>query len=497
MANQAEAPLASGAGDRWTPALCWTLGFLTLISMFNFLDRSLLGLVLPLIKADLQLTDTELGLISGLAFALFNSLLGVPIASLADRSNRRNIVGIGFAFWSLMTAITGWVTSGWQLAACRFLMGAGEAAGSAPSQAIIAAKFSEAKRPLAISIFTASTAMSSLLFMPIAGWVASTYGWRAAFHISGVVGVLLAALFFLTVKEPARVRQNVNTPSAAPMFKAIRTLVSLPAYRWLLVGAALMGGSLYAMATWMTAMLVRVHQLSIVEVAAIVTPLGGVAGLFGIVGTGWLADRLGRRDPRWRLWVPALICFVCVPGYLAFLLGDPLPVWVGGLAIVFALQGAYQGPIYAEVLSLAPEGMRAISISVPVLCSGLAGQVFGPLLVGMLNDALAPSYGEEAVRYSLLVAAVCTLLGGLCFLTASFCRKSTRVRASACKDLISPAVSPLRPQSTPIGGPCLHDCGSGTRTHFPGVSAGPSALPREFTSRTGTPTARIVPRFGH
>ena len=421
MAQQEEAPPA-GARDRWTPALGWTLGFLTLISMFNFLDRSLLGLVLPLIKTDLQLSDTALGLISGLAFALFNSLLGVPIASLADRSNRRNIVSIGFAFWSLMTALTGWVSTGWQLAACRFLMGAGEAAGSAPSQAIIAAKFSEAKRPLAISIFTASTAMSSLLFMPIAGWVASTYGWRAAFHVSGAVGLVLAAVFFLTVREPPRAQTAADKPASVPLLKAIGTLVAVPAYRWLLVGAAFMGGALYGMATWLTAMLVRVHSLSIVEVASVVTPLGGIAGLIGIVGTGLLADRLGRRDPRWRLWVPALICFVCVPGYVAFLLGDQWPVWVAGLGVVFALQGAYQGPAYAACLSLAPEGMRAVSISVPVLCSGLGGQVFGPLVIGMLNDALAGSYGEEGIRYSLLVAALCTLVGGLCFLAASFCK---------------------------------------------------------------------------
>lgn len=425
MPQQADV-VSGGASDRWTPSLVWTLGFLSLISMFNFLDRSLLGLVLPLIKADLQLSDTALGLISGLAFALFNSLLGVPIASLADRSNRRNIVGIGFAFWSLMTALTGWVTNGWQLAACRFLMGAGEAAGSAPSQSIIAARFSEAKRPLAISIFTASTAMSSLLFMPIAGWIASEHGWRAAFHVSGAVGVVLAGIFFLTIREPERRKPaTAENVAAVPLFRAIGALLALPAYRWILVGVAFMGGSLYAMATWMTAMLVRVHQFSIVEVASIVTPLGGVAGLIGIVGAGWLADRLGRRNSRWRMWVPAMICFLCVPGYLAFLLADAWAVWVVGLAVVFAFQGAYQGPIYAACLSMVPDSMRAISISVPVLCSGLAGQVFGPLIVGVLNDTLAPAYGDDAIRYSLLVVALCTLLGGLCFLLASFRRQNT------------------------------------------------------------------------
>ena len=426
MTNLRETPIAGETGDRWAPAPVWTLAFLTLISMFNFLDRSLLGLVLPLIKTDLHLSDTALGLISGLAFALFNSLLGVPIASFADRSNRRNIVGIGFAFWSLMTAITGWVGSGWQLAVCRFLMGAGEAAGSPPSQAMIADRFSEAKRPLAVSIFTASTAFSSLLFMPVAGWIAGTYGWRAAFHASGAVGLALAALFFLTVPEPARQHRMDERRRAVPILQAVRALLMLPAYRWILIGVAFMGGSLYAISTWMTAMLVRVHGYSIVEVASVVTPLGGVAGMIGILGTGWLADRLGRRDPRWRMWVPALICFLCVPGYIAFLMGDEWLVWTAGLAIVFALQGAYQGPAYAGVLSMAPEGTRAVSISVAVLCSGLVGQIFGPLVVGRLNDVLFLTYGEQGIRYSLLVVPLSTLLGGLCFLAASFCRTQSR-----------------------------------------------------------------------
>ena len=417
LANGSE---VSGTSERWNPALAWTLGFLTLISMFNFLDRSLLGLVLPLIKADLALSDTALGLISGLAFALFNSLLGVPIASVADRSNRRNIIAVGFAFWSVMTAITGWVSSGWQLAACRFLMGAGEASGSAPSQAIIAARFPEVKRPFAIAIFTASTAISSLLLMPAAGWIASAYGWRAAFHVCGVTGVVLAGAFFLTVPEPVRRSKVGNAPEAASIVEALRTLLGMSAYRSLLLGTACMGGALYAMATWQTAMLVRVHGLSIVEVASVVAPLGGIAGLFGIVGVGWLADRLGRNAPSWRLLVPALSCFVCVPGYFSFLLGDADALWMGGLAVVLALQGAYQGPVYAAVLSIAPERMRAISISLPVLCSGLAGQIFGPLIVGMLNDSLAARFGELAIRYSLLTAALCTLAGGLCFLAGSF-----------------------------------------------------------------------------
>lgn len=422
MTKHAGVVASTDSGERWTKELGWSLGFLTLISVFNYLDRSLLGLVLPLVKADLQLSDTALGLISGLAFAVFYSLLGVPIASLADRSNRRNIVGAGFALWSLMTAITGWVTSGVQLAVCRFLMGAGEAAGLAPSQAMIADKFSPAKRPLALSIFTTASAVNSLLFMPVAGWIAGTYGWRAAFQVAGLAGLALALLFFLTVREPARREVSGERADPVSMLTAFGTLARLPAYLWLLAGASFMGGSLYAFATWMTAMLVRVHAFDIVGVASTVIPLGGIAGTLGILGAGWFADRLGRRDPRWRLWVPALTSMACAPAYVAFLLGETSLVWMGGLGIVFALQAAYQGPTFAAVISMVPTPMRAVSVAIVVLFTGLVGQVFGPLAVGMLNDALGSSYGDEAIRYSLLVVAICTALGGLCFFIASLSR---------------------------------------------------------------------------
>jgi len=203
------------------------------------------------------------------------------------------------------------------------------------------------------------------------------------------------------------------------MMQAIRTLARLRAYLWLLAGGAFMGGALYASATWMTTMLVRVHGFSVVQVASFITPLGGIAGTLGIVATGWLADRLGRRDSRWRLWVPASVCLLCVPAYFAFLLGDIPWIWACGLAVVYALQAAYQGPTFAAAISMVPSGMRAVSVSIVVLFTGLVGQIFGPLMVGMLSDALTPSHGVNAIRYSMLVVALCTLMGGVCFLIAA------------------------------------------------------------------------------
>jgi MFS family permease len=409
-----------GADERWTPGLCYFLGFLTLISMFNYMDRSLLGLVLPLIKEDLQLSDTALGLISGLAFVLFYSTLGIPIASLADRSNRRNIVAIGFAMWSLMTAISGSVVNGWQMAVARFLMGAGEAAGLAPSQSMIADRFSTSRRPLALSIFTAAFALDALIFLPLAAWGADTLGWRTVFHISGGAGVLLALIFFLTVKEPARgARDQGASQEKVPMLAALRILSRSRAYVLLMVGVSFTGGALYASGTWTTTFLTRVHGMSITEVGAVVGPARGVLGLIGILGAGYLANALGKRDARWRLWVPALSCLLFVPGQIMMLLSDTPWVWIAGLGITGLFTTAYQGPVYAAIVTLAAPRMRAVAISVLVLFTGLAGQVCGPLIVGVLNDALHATFGDQAIRYSLLVVAACELFAGIAFFAAA------------------------------------------------------------------------------
>ena len=404
-------------GGSWTFSAGWGVAFLTVILAFNYLDRTMLGLLLPLIKADLLLSDTTLGLISGLAFTLFYSLLGIPIASLADRSNRRNIIAAGFALWSLMTVVTGWVGNAWQLAACRFLLGAGEAAGLAPSQAMIADKVTEERRPLALSILATASPINGLLFIPIAGWTADHYGWRTAFHLAGVVGLVLALLFFLTVREPPR-RRAVEDKAVVPLLEAIRTLAGNRAFLWILVGASFTGGSLYATAAWTTTMLVRVHDFSVTRVATLVTPLEATVAACGVLATGWLTNRLGRRDRRWRLWVPAITCFACVPGYLAFLLGDAWQVWATGFAVVAFFHLSYMGPIYAAVVSIAPPAMRAVAVSILVMFTGLVGQLTGPLIVGVLNDVLHPSLGIETIRYSLLVVAASTLIGGLCFMAA-------------------------------------------------------------------------------
>ncbi|MGO8828605.1 MAG: spinster family MFS transporter [Steroidobacteraceae bacterium] len=405
----------------WTAVSVYSLGFLTLISSFNYFDRSLLGLVLPLIKAEMQVSDTVLGLVSGLAFVLFYSLLGVPMAWAADRWSRRNIIAAGFLFWSAMTALTGFVANIWQLALARFLMGAGEACGVAPSNSMIADLYRPARRPLALSIFGTAFAISSIVFFPIAGRIAEAHGWRAAFVAAGVPGALLAILFLATVKEPARGASEARTAGAVHVAFAetLRFLSGARTYMLLLAGVTFMGADVYAVGAWNSTLLARVHGLKIHEIANIIGPFRGILVAIGVVSGGILTDRLGRRNPRWRLYVPGLACLAVVPADLTFLLGDVRSVWLGGFAVSSLLTLLHQGPVYAAVMNVAKLKMRATATALLLLCSSLLGQFIGPLLVGWLNDRLARWYGLIAIRYSMLVLVLCVGIAGLCFLFAA------------------------------------------------------------------------------
>jgi MFS family permease len=427
----------------WSGRAVYTLGFLTLISAFNYLDRSVLGLALPLIKSQMQVSDTVLGLVVGLSFALFYSLFGIPIAWLADRWNRRNIIAIGFAFWSLMTVVTGFVTTVVQLAAARFLMGAGEACGIAPSNSMLADLFGPVRRPVALAIFGTAYSVALLVFYPILGWVGQHHGWRIMFIAAGAPGLLLSMIFFLTVREPPRgsLRPNAKdscggTDVAGPrepqdLWTTLRFLAGSRTYWLLLLGVTFMGADIYAAGTWNPTFLRRVHQLSLMQIASSIGPILGLLGASGILLGGILASHLGQRDPRWRLRVPAIACVLVGPAELLFLLSDGMPLWVAGFAFTSFLTLMHQGPIYAVAMSVATPRMRAVATSLILLCASLLGQIFGPLLVGFMSDRLEPMAGELSIRYAMLTTAACAVAAGVSFWAAVRYMEQDMRRASS------------------------------------------------------------------
>ncbi len=404
----------------WTRASIYSLAVLTIISTLNYFDRSVISLVLPLIKAEFKVSDTTLGAVTSLI--LFYAVFGVPIAWLAERWSRKYVITIGLTFWSLMTLLTGFASSIWQLGLFRFLMGIGEGGGLAPSQSMLSDLFSKARRPLALSVLTTASSIAIMVYSPIAGQIAGHYGWRATFLFAGIPGLIVALLFFLTVKEPARRATEPGPAIAEPpvrLWQALRFIFGSRAYVLCLIGTAVMGVYLYGVGAWGTMLLVRVRHLTIPEVGAYVAPARGALAAGGILLGGALATWLDRFDERWRCWIPGLACLLLAPCEFLYVFGGPMLVWVPAMLAASLFSIMHQGPIYAAYIGVAKPRMRAISVSVALLGATVVGQLGGPILIGALNDSLHARYGDMAIRYSMLVVMGCAVLGGLCFLLAS------------------------------------------------------------------------------
>ena len=414
------APLDEGPPTVSRARATYTLLILILIGAFNYLDRALLGLMAPLIRKDIIISDTMYGWISGFAFVLFYALLGIPIAALADRISRRNVIAVGFTLWTVMTIVTGAVTGALQLAVTRFLIGAGEACFSAPSNTMINDLFSQRTRRRALSVFfAASSGVSAIAFMPLAGISSARYGWRATFMLAGIAGLVMIALFMLTVKEPKHRELSVKPKDAFTGRFFDFGFFRLP-FILLMCSSALNGAHLNATLAWSSIFLNRVHGLSVQEIAMVVGPFRGVLSTVGILAGGYLTDRLTRRDPRWRLWVPAAACFLVTPSAVLFLFGEERWVWMTGLGLDSLLLLTHVAPVYALAMEVAGPKRRALALSVLMLASMLVGSGMGPLLVGYLNDHAVKAIGPEGIRYSLMVAAIFPGMSALMLVGAGY-----------------------------------------------------------------------------
>lgn len=412
----------------WTAASVYTLAFLTLISTFNYFDRSVLSLVLPLIKREMRLTDTALGVLSSVVMVY--AVVGVPVGALADRWSRRNVIGLGFAFWSLMTALTGFAGNVWQLGTARLLMAVGESCGVAPSNAMLSRIFSRRSLALAVAIFGCGSSIALIAFSPLAGVIADHYGWRAAFLLAGLPGLVLAPVFLLTVKEAGR-SAAPTAEDRAGFRETWAFLAGSPSFLLMIAGAGFMGAYIYGVGAWAATFLVRVHHLSLTTVGAVIMPIRGAVNVPGILLGGVLADWLARHDERWRGWAAGLACLLLAPCEALFVFGGPAPLWVAGMigSSFFAIM--HQPAIYAAIMRVARPRMRATGVAIDLLAATVFGQVVGPILIGGLNDALTHRFGPLAIRYSMGVVILCAVLGGLCFLaSARFIPQDAR-RASA------------------------------------------------------------------
>ena len=407
----------------------YVLALLTIIYALNFLDRTIFNVLIEPIKKEFALSDTTMGLLAGFGFVLFYSLLGIPIARMADRLNRRNIVAIAFAFWSAMTYLCGLASSVATLALARVGVGIGESAGTPASQSMIADLFDKNERPRALGIYAIGTYLGVFLGYFIGGYVDQHYGWRMAFFTAGLPGIALAAVLWLTISEPRR-GAMAETFKAEPIGPTPGFLVSQPSFVIVLVGFCLTTYTNYATAVWIPPFLARIHHLTSAEIGTYAGTFKGLAGMAGTLIGGLVVAQIGRRDDRWKLWAPAIMSGLAGPVFALCMLTQSFTLMVATLALTSFMVGFHLGPIFAIAQTVAKPSMRALASAIVLLTATCFGQGVGPLAVGMINDALKGAYGTDAVRYSLLSAAVTTTLGALLFVWAARWIRADIARAS-------------------------------------------------------------------
>lgn len=390
----------------------FVLFMLTLVYTFNFVDRQILVILQEPIKAELGLSDAQLGLLTGFSFALVYVCAGIPIAWLADRSNRRNIVAGALALWSGMTALSGLVTSYTQLVLARLGVGLGEAGGSPPAHSMISDYFPPEQRGTALSFYSAGIYLGVLFGFAAGGWIAESFGWRNAFFIIGLPGVAFAALLAISVREPTRgYFEGGRLPEKASLGQTLEVLRARPAFWWIALGCALSSFVGYGNGNFFPSYLIRNHGMSIAEVGLALGLVSGTAGAIGTFLGGYLGDLFGREDKRWYIWVPItgnLLSFL--PATYALTGGNP--VWI--LVALFPaniLNSFYLGPSIAMCQTLVSPGMRAMASAILFFVLNMIGLGLGPVVVGLLSDLYEPLFGADNLRYAMLTTLGLGLLG--------------------------------------------------------------------------------------
>jgi len=403
-AQQAASPLLNKPWYRY-----YVLGMLAICYVANVIDRSqILAASLQAIKREFGATDFQLGMLTGVPFALFYSTMGIPIAVLADRWSRRNVLALAVAAWSGMTALCGLSISFFMLFVTRVGTAVGEAGGSPPSHSLISDYFPRLKRGTAFSMFALAVPIGTSLGAIIGGWGNQHLGWRATFMLVGFPGILLAVLVRFTVREPPHgyaehVSRGLVTAQATGILEVLRFLWRRASFRHMSLATALHSVVWYASGAFNNAFLQRSHQMTAFQAGYWISVFAAIGGIGTFLG-GYLADRLSTRtrDRRWYLWVPGIATLVSVPfqflSYLSPNLSSALPAF----AVMMCMAAVFFGPSFAMTQALAPLRMRSVATSVLLFVQTLIGQGIGPSVTGFISDRLEPNLGSSALRYSLV-----------------------------------------------------------------------------------------------
>jgi MFS family permease len=382
----------------------YLLGLLTVVYSFNFIDRQLLSILQESVKKEMLLSDAQLGLLTGFAFAMFYVLAGLPIARWADRGNRRNIVAGSLVVWSLMTALCGMAQNYWQLLAARIGVGVGEAGGSPPSHSMISDTFPPEQRATALSFYSVGINIGILFGFLLGGYLNEVFGWRVAFLVVGLPGVLLGVVVRYTIAEPVRGRYSLGTyvHKPVPFFEVVSLLVSRRSFRHIAIGSGLAAFVGYAASTWMASFMIRSHGMATGELGVWLALTIGVGGGIGTFCAGMFADKLAKKDKRWYAWLPACAALGGLPFFAWTMLAasstTALTVHVGSVLVA----NAYLGASIAVMHGMVGAQMRAVASAIFFLVLNIIGLGLGPWTIGVYSDYLLAEFGKESLRYSLL-----------------------------------------------------------------------------------------------
>jgi MFS family permease len=399
----------------------YVMFILVVVYTFNFIDRQIVGILAVPIKADLGLTDTQLGLMGGLAFALFYTGLGIPVAILADRWKRTWIMTAALTIWSGMTAACGLATNFWQLFMARLGVGVGEAGGVAPAYSLISDYFPSHQRARALSVYSFGIPIGSALGILFGGYIASKIDWRFAFFAVGIAGILVAPIFKLTVAEPPRGQYDVKGPDApAPtLVEIVQLLMQKPSFWLISLGASASSMMGYGLFFWLPSFLVRSFGLELLEASVFYAGILLIGGIAGTWAGGYMADRFGAGKRGNYVIIPAIAFLLTIPLYVMAILSPNLTTTFFALLIPTGLGLAWLGPVLSAIQHVVPSTMRATASAIFLFINNLIGIGAGTVALGIISDNLEARFGDDSLRYAILAGTGFYLIAATLFLASA------------------------------------------------------------------------------
>ena len=398
----------------------YVLIMVTVVSMINIADRLIMSILMEDIKADFDLSDTQIGLLVGLAFALFYALMSFPIARWADIGNRKNILSLAVILWSGMTALCGAAVGFYSLFFARLGVGVGEAGEGPPTYSLIADYFKPSERARAMGVYIVGAAVGTGGGLIIGGILGEMIGWRKTFLVLGIPGVLMGLLFFFTVKEPKRGRLDAGEAKdkqAKDIKETLKSLAANTIFIRISISFAMITMIGYAMAFWLAPIMLRNFDVSLSKVGLYLGLTYIAAGVPAPLIGGFLTDYMAKRDARWRAWIPAIAIIIATVALWFCVMADSLQVFLSYFVIAYFVFMIPQGATLSVLQSALGAGERAVGSSLALMVNSLMGAALGPLLVGMLSDSLAIEYGVKSLNYALMIVCIVgSVICSICYL---------------------------------------------------------------------------------